>query len=214
MPGRVFARRVYEARKRRGWHQKDLAARLVEIGYVDESGRPILSRATLSKIEKNDRSVSLEDVLAIAAALDASPVHLIVPREDVEPHDPEIPVVLQVTRGLPPVPTMMARSWLRGRFALRVALGIADARDADTIAAFLAQVPTSEIVRGGQALGLDEDQIADALSGIRTGVIPYLSGQPWPDQATRIRKELADLEQLRTDTDTRIAELRKEQDDA
>lgn len=173
-PGHVFSRRVFEARKRHGWHQKDLAARLVEIGYVDETGRPIISRPTLAKIETNDRAVTIEDLLAIAAALDVAPVHLLVPLEDVEPHDPELPVTLQVTRGLPAVPTFVARAWIRGvPPALRIAVGVAGARDADTIAAFLSQVPTSEIAAGGRALGLDEDQIADAISGIRTGVIPW-----------------------------------------
>lgn len=200
-PGRVFSRRLFEARKRRGWNQSKVAERLVEVGYVDETGRPLLSRATLSKIEQNDRAVTLEDVLALAAALDTTPTHLIVPLEDDD--------ALQVTRGLPAVPAPVARSWIRGKFALRVVLGVGNPQDG---IAFLTQVPTSELVRAGQGLGLDADQIADMLSGVRTGVPPWLSGGPWPDAETAKRKELADLQRDIDNAQARIAELTQKGD--
>lgn len=63
------------------------------------------------------------------------------------------------------------------------------------------------LVPAVQGFGLDEDQIADMLSGIRSDVVPWLSGQPWPDEATRIRKERSDLLRDRDRIDARLAEL-------
>jgi transcriptional regulator with XRE-family HTH domain len=51
-PRHVFARRLREARKRRGWDQKDLAAALSAIEYK-------LDVSQISKIEKGTRQVSV-----------------------------------------------------------------------------------------------------------------------------------------------------------
>jgi transcriptional regulator with XRE-family HTH domain len=65
---------VFAARKSKGWTQADLAARLVELG--DPSWR----QTKVAKIEKGAVvRIPLDDVLALAAALDVQFVHLLAP---------------------------------------------------------------------------------------------------------------------------------------
>src|SRR4051812_39195075 len=120
LPRQVFATRVEEARERRRWTQQQLVDRLVEIGYTKDDGKPRLDRSTIAKIEddsdSNTRSnASLEDVLALAAALDCSPMHLLTPRYDAEN--------VQVARNLvAPAPDL--GHWIAGEVEpLRVKLG-------------------------------------------------------------------------------------------
>jgi transcriptional regulator with XRE-family HTH domain len=65
---------VLKARKSKGWTQADLAAHLVELG--DPSWR----QTKVAKIEKGAvRRIPLDDVLALAAALDVQVPHLLAP---------------------------------------------------------------------------------------------------------------------------------------
>jgi transcriptional regulator with XRE-family HTH domain len=101
---------VREARKRRGWTQEVLAARCAEVGA------PHITAAVLYGIEhgratpgggKRYKQASAADVLALALALDISPVHLLVPFEgDLE---------LTPTRT---VAADQARMWVRGQAPL------------------------------------------------------------------------------------------------
>lgn len=75
-PGEVFAQRLREVRTRRGWSQRELAERLMDLGVTT------LSRATLAKIEAGRgraANVSVADALAIASALGVSPLALVTP---------------------------------------------------------------------------------------------------------------------------------------
>jgi transcriptional regulator with XRE-family HTH domain len=169
LPRQVFARRVKEARKRRGWTQQQLVDRLVEIGYVDDHGGPRLGRLAIVKVEdassSNTRSnASLEDVLALAAALDCSPMHLLVPRE------PEAQV--RVSRALVTPAAALAR-WIAGYAEpLRILLGAA-VKNADDVAAFLSQMPRWEVEAQLERAGLTPHQIEDTRSALDTGVIPW-----------------------------------------
>lgn len=104
-PGQIFGRRVEEWRRRRGWTQEQLAAKLRELEYP-------MVRATVAKIEgRGSRAANarLEDVLAFALALGVAPVHLIVPDDDeaalaIAPNRPELAPV--------------ARAWIRGDWPL------------------------------------------------------------------------------------------------
>lgn len=106
--GEVFRLRMREIRGKRGWSQADLAKRLVELG-VDH-----LSRGTLSKIELPDstraHNLSLDDALAIAAALGVSPVNMMLPTW----HGDQVAITPKLT-----VPAGSARAWVRGYWPLR-----------------------------------------------------------------------------------------------
>lgn len=172
IPRRVFAARVREARRRRGWKQKDLSNRLDEIGYQ-------LGRATIAKIEDPTRTradASLEDVLAIAAALDVAPVHLLAPLED--------EAVVRITDGLPPASAEIVRDWIRGMAPLRVLVGLP--QSVDDVAAFLSQVPEPEFRHVAEVMGLSDNQTDDLLSAVRTREDP----DPWPAVPRRDRARL------------------------
>lgn len=72
----AFAERMRAARRSAGLSQADLAKRLAQLGFAR------LKRTTILAIEKKTRNVSLDEALAIAAALGVAPIHLMVPFED------------------------------------------------------------------------------------------------------------------------------------
>lgn len=61
-PGAVFARRLRQARRAASLTQADLAAQLVERGFAMDS-------TTITRIERLDRAVKLEEALALAEIL-------------------------------------------------------------------------------------------------------------------------------------------------
>lgn len=116
-PSEAFAKRQKEARLAAGITQEGLSKLLGEMGYG-------LSRHAVNEIENGKRRVSLDDALAIAAALSVAPVNLIVPFEDPEPIDDETahegifrPLALLKVGDIEIVP-LVARAWIRGVEAL------------------------------------------------------------------------------------------------
>jgi transcriptional regulator with XRE-family HTH domain len=106
--GEVFAGRLAEVRKARGWTQKYLAERIAERGGVGL--RQPLHRVRLAKLESDPekaRRVTLEEVLAISYALDVSPVYMIAPLEFDGPR-------LLVTGEVQAADPGDARAWFRG----------------------------------------------------------------------------------------------------
>jgi transcriptional regulator with XRE-family HTH domain len=100
------AARVREVRKRRGWQPADLASRCAELGR--RSGG------------KRRRAVTVDELLALALALNVAPVHLLVPPDDSdEPY--------QITQTVTATSRFNARAWIRGVFPLS-----GDRRDFDT----------------------------------------------------------------------------------
>lgn len=84
---------------------RDLAKRLPEDAK--------LSHATLSEIERGDRRVSVDDLTALAAALNVSPVTFLLPVDPaVPPPDPHA-VDARLT-GTPNVPLDVLVDWIRG----------------------------------------------------------------------------------------------------
>jgi 8-oxo-dGTP diphosphatase len=77
---------------------------------LDQLGRSIPTLG-LSRIEKGNRRVDVDDLVALAIALGVNPVALLVP-EDAEP-DEEIELTAEVR-----VPARVARDWVNGRIPL------------------------------------------------------------------------------------------------
>lgn len=97
--GVIFARRLREAREARRWRQQDLADAMSKLGMP-------IDRTTLAKIEKGQREVRLDELVALAAALDIAPLHLFLPIEGDEP----VRLAPKLT-----VDQIHARQWARGR---------------------------------------------------------------------------------------------------
>jgi transcriptional regulator with XRE-family HTH domain len=68
--GRTVKAQIRRIRERNGWSLQDLSDRLTEVG------RPIVASG-LSKIERGDRRVDVDDLVALAAALDTIPNDLL-----------------------------------------------------------------------------------------------------------------------------------------
>lgn len=101
-PNEVFGVQLRAVREARGWSQRELLRRLAELG-VD------MDPATLHRTETHQRGLALNEALALAAALEVSPLHLIVPtaREATVEIAPK--VVVSATN---------ARRWVTGQWPL------------------------------------------------------------------------------------------------
>lgn len=86
--GRHVAERIGQMRRDRGWEQRQVAER------VTAAGRP-MSASAISKVESGARRVDVDDLVAIAAALEVSPALLLLaaPAE----HLPEQPAAAEPT---------------------------------------------------------------------------------------------------------------------
>ncbi len=102
-PGETFRHRLREAREARPMSQRGLAARLTELGLP-------MSQAAVTRIERGDRKCSLDEAVAIAAALDVAPMHLFLPIDGDDP--------VQLAPALE-VDAPLARAWARGEQPLR-----------------------------------------------------------------------------------------------
>ncbi|MEU0035502.1 helix-turn-helix transcriptional regulator [Streptomyces sp. NPDC006333] len=91
--------------KVRGWSTYDLAGRLTK------AGRPIAPSA-ISKIERGERQVTVDDLAALAVVLGVSPSALLLPFTD----GPDKPVGVT---GVGEVPALAAWEWADGRTPLK-----------------------------------------------------------------------------------------------
>jgi transcriptional regulator with XRE-family HTH domain len=97
-PSEAAAEELKRVRTRKGWNQQQLADRMDEIGAG-------IDRATISKIEKGYRRITLDEVFWFAYALGVSPAALMFPRPGRS--------ILAVTPKTS-VRTAQALHWLRG----------------------------------------------------------------------------------------------------
>lgn len=97
----VVARRVRQLRGQRGWSAEDLARRLAEL---DPSTN--LDRNVIANIENGRRrSLSLDEVVLFAVALDTTPTMLLLPA---------LGEALSIGTDGPPLASTTARRWLGG----------------------------------------------------------------------------------------------------
>jgi transcriptional regulator with XRE-family HTH domain len=79
-PSKAFGRRLKQVRERNQVSTASLMRRLHDLGFK-------MRRAAIYEIEQGKRAVSLDEALALAAALDVAPLFLIVPFEDDDPNE-------------------------------------------------------------------------------------------------------------------------------
>ncbi|WP_119581064.1 helix-turn-helix transcriptional regulator [Streptomyces europaeiscabiei] len=104
-PTSVIAKRVREVRDRRGLTAEQLAERLVNLGVSWQ-------RSTVAKLENGKReNVTVTEWLALAAALNVAPVHLLIPPDVGEGDTYQVTPETQVS-------ATAARDWIRGRHPL------------------------------------------------------------------------------------------------
>jgi transcriptional regulator with XRE-family HTH domain len=82
--GRRVGDQVRRVRSERGWTQADLSRQLRAVG------RPI-PVASVGRLESGDRRVDVDDLLALAAALDVSPLALLLPFTDAPTAEVDLP---------------------------------------------------------------------------------------------------------------------------
>ncbi|WP_369184127.1 helix-turn-helix domain-containing protein [Streptomyces sp. Y1] len=83
----AVALRVKEARNRRGWTMKQLAAACHDVGATKLTA-PVLANIETGRRDANGvrrRELSIDEVVALAVALDISPMHLLGLPEEAEP---------------------------------------------------------------------------------------------------------------------------------
>lgn len=97
----TVAANIQRLRRARGLSIYGLSDRLREVG------RPIAPSA-ISKVERGERQVTVDELMTFAVALDASPSALLLPLTD----DPAVKV--EIT-GVGPVPADQAWDWVDGR---------------------------------------------------------------------------------------------------
>jgi transcriptional regulator with XRE-family HTH domain len=104
-PSEVFAEQMRIQRERKGWTQKQLAARLGKLGYV-------VHQTTIGKWEAGERRMSLDEALVISVALDVSPAYMMAGSYlDGTFAGPGI----ALSAKTPPVSARKMRMWLRGQ---------------------------------------------------------------------------------------------------
>jgi hypothetical protein len=110
----TVAHRVREVRGKMS--RADLAEQLRELGYDG------LSVGAIGELERGARRITVDDWLALSAALGVAPIHLLVPFEDPEPINTSAAELgifnpstsLKVAANLVLAP-LEARGWIRGR---------------------------------------------------------------------------------------------------
>lgn len=102
VPLTTFRRQLRETRKSADLSQTALASKVADLGGN-------LHSTAITRIERGDRDVSLEDVLILAAALDVSPLYLIFPRDD---------CLAKLTPASEAYLPLHLREWMRGQWPL------------------------------------------------------------------------------------------------
>ena len=104
-PSQVFVEQMRIQRGRRGWTQRQLAARLSKLGLA-------VHQTKIGKWEAGERRITLDEALAISVALDVSPAHMIAGSySDEGLRSPSI----TLSSATAPVSARQMRMWVRGQ---------------------------------------------------------------------------------------------------
>jgi transcriptional regulator with XRE-family HTH domain len=84
-PGEVFQERLRDIRDKRRWSQEDLARAILKVEGKPERENGVDNinrlRVWVARTETGQRKASIDDMFLIAAALDVSPMLLLLPKE-------------------------------------------------------------------------------------------------------------------------------------
>jgi transcriptional regulator with XRE-family HTH domain len=104
-PSEIFAEQIRLQRARKGWTQKQLAARLGTLGFA-------VHQSTVGKWEAGERRIALDEALAISIALDVALSHMIAGSySELAYRRPAI----ALSRKTPPVSPRQLRQCIRGQ---------------------------------------------------------------------------------------------------
>lgn len=98
-PSEVFGSQVRAVREAHGWSQRELVRRLANLGLD-------LDPATLNHIETGQQEMGLDEVLALGAALECSPLYLVFPTS----RDTDVQIAPKIV-----VDAAVGRRWMRGK---------------------------------------------------------------------------------------------------
>lgn len=163
-PGPLIAERVKHFRERQGWSQRQLAERLEVLGYP-------INRVTLAKIEGGGtraRNVSVEEMLALAAALSVPPLMLLVPLDGRR---------LLATPSTP-MGSVLALNWIEGREPFAIDRGEGAIANADLATWKATGAPLQNAAR-----------LRSALEVIRTTEAYLANHEDEDEQATAVLTE-------------------------
>jgi transcriptional regulator with XRE-family HTH domain len=159
-PSDVIRRRLREVRDGQGLTREKLSDRLEAIGYPIEA-------LTLARIEGGRiKRLSVDDVFALAYALDVSPLFLMLPYGGkLDDYDGQTvwlsDTTVEIAANVPPVGSHMLRWWLRGR----------------------------ETLPGQDSSRFNRELPPDELESLRAAAAAVEIGLPSPPGAVRLRNE-------------------------
>ena len=147
-PSGVTGTRVRQVRVKRGWTTSQLAQR------CERAGAPHLTPAVINDIETGRptagvrrRNITVDELLALALALNIAPLHLVVPIEDSgEPYH----VTPAVTES-----RWRVRKWVRGFAPLNPIPKVSDSRQ------YYSEVPDEEFAAGVHIEGVTMARVKD-----------------------------------------------------
>lgn len=107
----VVAERVRDVRKRRGLTASQLAERCAEIGAPELTAQALSNIETGRRVKDGPRRryITIDEVLALALALDVAPVHLVVPPDAADEDEYQITPTSAVS-------VRDVRAWFRGYY--------------------------------------------------------------------------------------------------
>ncbi|WP_158642423.1 helix-turn-helix domain-containing protein [Actinomadura sp. WAC 06369] len=111
-PSDIVGARVRAVRQRRGWTAAQLAERCTEHGAPEITASVVTDLETGRRdkdTKRRRRNITVDELLALACALDVAPVHLLVPTDGNDPY------LVTHDRFVRPA---RAREWVRGRHPL------------------------------------------------------------------------------------------------
>jgi transcriptional regulator with XRE-family HTH domain len=181
----MTARRVREVRRRRDLSVAQLAQRCAEVGMSELTDQALynLEAGRADKRGRRRRAITVDELLALALALDVAPVHLLIP-----PDDDDAPYPVTATRT---EPAGAVRDWVRG----------ADVLDGIDQRRFFSEVPEHEWQQVGERTRVHR---GDRLGTVHERRMAGLLAAE-PDLAARLETE-------RRTAEEELARLRRQEE--